>query len=686
MLERILKESLVEEVLGDLQEKYQVELKKTDLLRARFNYWIQAINYLRPFALKPVLSPAKSNIMFRHHLKLSLRSLKCDRSTTIIKIGGLSLGLMATIFIALWVYDEISYNRQFEHAPRIAIAMQNQIFGDEIRTWFSQPMHLAPVLREEYRNYFDEVVITSGTRDQQINWQDKKMLLSGAFIEPGIVKMLSLKFNQGSPTALEDISSVIISQSAADALLGDKAPIGQALKLSDEMDVQVAGVYQDLPQNSSFANLHFIAPWELLKKTANYEERLGWGNSWFNIYVMLTEGVSFSEASAAIKNEKKKHISVERAARVRPEIFLHEMKDWYLRSRFKDGQNAGGRISTVWLFGFIGLFILLLATINFINLSTAQSSKKSLEVGIRKTIGSQKNQLVRRFLTESIVVVTISFILAGLLCWWLLPIFNQLTEKQIQFPWTAPEMWLITLFGIAIVSLMAGLYPAFFLTSYSPLTALRKQSADNRASLSIRRVLVVFQFMVAIVLVIGTLVIALQINHTKSRPIGYQQNNIVSIPINNDKIMQHYETIRDQLLKSGHLSEVAASDVTMTATYTTNSGFYWAGKDPNLSEEFNTLRATHGFGKLVGWEIKEGRDFSKSFGTDSLAFILNETAVKYMNLKEPIGKKIQWGENASNGTYEVIGIVKDMITTSPYEAVRPMIRLALWQFHQIYQL
>ena len=666
-----LRNDLEEEVSGDLLEQFRQKLLITTLFRAKLDYWYQVLNYLRPFAIRS-FALSFFIFFFKQNLKISLRHLRRNGSLTWINLGGLALGMMATLLIALWVYDELTYDRYFANYDRIAMTMQNQQFGDHIRTWNSQAMQLAPALRDQYGRFFEEVVTTNYSQPHQIAWEEKKLIRIGNFAEPGVVKLLALELMSGSASALEDPSSVLISASTARAIFGGEEPQGQSLTLDNRMQVRVAGVYRDFPKNCSFANWTFIAPFELLSTTEHYRERLEWGNSWFQVLVLLNPAVTLDQASAAIRDVKKNSINEEYATRTQPKIFLHPMSKWRLYGQFKEGINTGGRIQYLRTFALIGLFILLLACINFMNLSTAQAETRSREVGIRKTIGSRRDQLIGQFFSESALTVLLSFILAMLLTRLFLPLFNQVTEKQVEIPWSSPLFWIISVGFMAITTLLAGGYPAFYLSSFRPIRVLHSLKRP-KAVFSLRRILVTLQFGVSIAMIIGTVVIFRQINYAKDRPIGYTQDNIITIPIKSPEIMRHFEAVKRDLMQTGDVQAVAASDVKMTSTYTTNSGFTWDGKDPAFSEEFHTLRATYGFGALVDWQIVEGRDFSEEYGTDSLAFILNETAVKYMDLKQPIGARVQWGTGEDARQFHVIGVVKDMITTSPFEEVHPML-------------
>ena len=512
----------------------------------------------RPGIIRSDLKLLNNHMMFRQNLKIGLRSLKKNRGFALLNISGLSLGILASLLIGMWVYDELTFDRTYDHSDQIAQTMGNYYFGNEIRTTKGQALQLATVLRNSYGNYFDEVVTTSWTGNRMLTWGNKKLMRSGNFMEPGIANMLSLKMIRGSRSALSDPSSILLSQATAAAIFGNQDAMGQNLMISNTMEVKVAGIYIDLPENSSFAGLTFIAPWSLLSKTEKYEERLGWGNRWFNVFVQLADRIDIEAASIAVKNIVQDNIPVEAANLRKPSIFFHPMRKWHLYGSFENGENIGGRIEYIWIFGIIGGIILFLACINFMNLSTARSESRAKEVGIRKTIGSDRAQLIGQFLSESLLVVICAFASAFCLAWLALPFFNTITEKQMQIPWSAIPFWMISIMLIFVVAVISGSYPAIYLSSFKPTDVMKRLPRNKGNFFTLRRVLVSGQFLASIALIIGTLVIALQIKHVKNRPIGYNKSNIVTIPIKTPQIMKHYETICRELMASGDIQAASS--------------------------------------------------------------------------------------------------------------------------------
>ena len=605
--------------------------------------------------------------MLRNYLKIAFRNFTKHKTYSAINIAGLATGMAVAMLIGLWVWNEFAYNQTYANYDRIAKVMQNQTFNDKIDTWSGQAMQLAPELRSSYGGHFKYVVTADYPGDHLLSLGSQKITKNGNFIEPDITEMLALKMLKGTRAGLRDPFSILLSESAAKALFGDADPLNKLINLDKKWAVKVTGVYADLPQNSSFQDLAFIAPWALKKK--DLPEWLDWGNSWFQTFVQIADKADMGKVSAGIKDAKLNKVRHSGDARFKPELFLLPMPNWHLYSEFKNGVNVGGQIQYVWLFSIIGFFVLLLACINFMNLSTARSEKRAREVGVRKAIGSVRQQIMLQFFSESFLVVSIAFALALLLVLLVLPGFNSVADRQISIPWSSPLFWIFSLGFSVLTSLVAGSYPAVYLSSFQPVKVLKGTFRVGRFATLPRKVLVVVQFTVSITLIIGTLIVFQQIEFAKNRPVGYSRSSLLSIPIKTDALITHFATFRDELLNTGAVEEVAATDSPITNTYVTNSGLSWKGKVPNMADEFVTLRVTHEFGKMIGWQMKEGRDFSKKFSTDSTGFILNEAAVAYMGLKNPINEIIQW----DNEKYKVIGVVKNLITQSPYEPVKQTI-------------
>jgi putative ABC transport system permease protein len=444
--------------------------------------------------------------------------------------------------------------------------------------------------------------------------------------------------------------------------------MNKVIRMDDKVNAKVTGVYEDLPRNSSFANTTYICPWNLKIYKDPYMSRMDWGNNAFQIFVQIADNANLLAVSKKIKDAKLRKVAPE-DRRYKPELFLHPMNKWHLYGEFKNGVNTGGSIQYVWLFGIIGVFVLILACINFMNLSTARSQKRAREVGIRKAVGSLRQQLIWQFYMESIMVSFFAFLFALILVVIMLPAFNLIADKQMQVPWSNPIFCICCLGFTAMTGLISGSYPALYLSSFQPVKVLKGTFQAGRFAAIPRKVLVVLQFTVSVVLIIGTIVVFRQIQFAKNRPIGYDRDGLVMVFLLTPEIHKHFEAVRNDLIQSGAIAEITEAGSPTTAIWSTNGGFMWKGKDPNQAVDFPNTGVTHGYGKTVGWKFLDGRDFSKSFSTDTSAFILNETAARFIGFKNPVGETITW----EGHPFKVIGVVKDMIVESPYQAVRPQL-------------
>ncbi len=668
LLQRVCKPELLEEIEGDLLELYQEWVKNYGPKKAKRLYLFHAIKFLRPFALKKTspLDSLKPNFMLQNHLKIAWRQLFRRRSHAFFNISGLVLGILSFIMISLWIWDEVSFDSYHANQSQVARVLQNQTFDEGVvQTWRAQALQLAPVLRNTYGNNFKYVSMASFQNEYTLFFKENGLKQMGMFIETSAPYLLSLEMLHGRREDFDGINSIFISESLAKAFFGENDPMQKILKIEDFPELQVKGVYQDLPHNSTFAGLQFIASWEVYQKSL--PEWVGWGNSWFQALVQIDEHKTMEEASLAIRDAKLDHMSKESGERYKPQLFLHPMTEWHLYNEFKHGKNIGGRIQYIWMFGVIGIFILGIAGINFVNLSTAQSEKRAKEVGIRKAIGSSKFQLISQFLVESLFLTTIASVIALLLVQILLPIFNYITGKELGIPWTNYFFWLSMIGFTFFLGLLSGSYPAFYVSSFRAHRILKGSIYVGKSSRLPRNILVCIQFTISLTLIIGTVFVFQQIQHVKNRPIGYEVKDLITIPIVSGEIQDRRDVFRNDLLQSKHVQEVSWSSAPINLTLVTNSGMTWSGKDPELNEEFVTVKVSHEFGKTVGWQLTKGRDFSRDFASDKLGMVINEAAATYLGFKEPIGKKIKWG---NHGTYTILGVVKNMISQSPYEPAK----------------
>lgn len=611
--------------------------------------------------------------MLKNYFKIAWRNLTSAKGYTFINIGGLAVGMAIAMLIAFWIYDELSYNKYFKNYDRIAQVMQSQTLNSEIRSQIEIPIPLAAELRAKYGSEFKHVVLSTKTGKHILSAADRKQTKGGNFMEPDAPELFTLKMLNGTRAGLHDPASILLSQSLATALFGEVDPIGKLLKIDDTLNVKVTGVYEDLPYNSTLKDVLFIAPWSLYLSS---DERIkqyaaDWGNNGWQVYVQTANQTDMAAVSAKIKNVKQDQSAKDVATANDNPVFLHPMRNWHLYSEFKNGVNVGGRIQYVRLFGTIGLFVLLLACINFMNLSTARSEKRAKEVGVRKAVGSMRRQLIGQFLCESLLITFLAFAASLLLMQALLPLFNDLAGKRLAVPWSNVVFWLLAAVFILFTGIVAGSYPAFYLSSFNPVRVLKGTFRVGRLASLPRKVLVVVQFTVSIVLIIGTAVVFRQIQFGKNRPVGYDREGLITIETLTPNLHNHYSAVRSDLLNTGVVAEMAKSSSPTTVLSNEQSNFSWKGKEPNSTLAFGTVGISHEYGKTVGWQIKKGRDFSREYNSDEMAFVINETAEKQMGFKDPVGETVQW----MGYTFTIIGVVKDMVMQSPYDPVKPTIFL-----------
>ena len=602
--------------------------------------------------------------MIRNFFTVAWRNLVKSKWYSLINTLGLSMGLAVALLIGLWVWDELSFDHFHERHARIVQIMTTQTFNGHTGTGQAVSLPVAPFLRTHYGSDFVQLAQASWNFTHLLAVGDKKMSKEGMYVEPQFRKIVTLRMLRGSADALTDPSSILLSRSTAEALFGQDDPLNKNVKVDNRAVLKVGGVYDDPPRNSSFYDSHVLMTWEKYRELNDWVKRSEeqWGNHSFQLYGLLSPNTDAAAVTAKIKDIPKTHNKDGHES-----LFVQPMDNWHLYSEFKDGKLSGGRIRFVWLFAIIGAFVLLLACINFMNLSTARSEKRAREVGIRKTLGSLHRQLVGQFLCESALVALFAYVLA---IGWValsLPFFNGLADKDMHIPWAQPVFWLLGLAFTLLTGLLAGSYPAFYLSAFDPVAVLKGTYRAGRMAALPRQVLVVVQFTVSIALIIGTILVFRQIGYAKSRPVGYDRAGLVSVDMNTPDFSGPYNALRSDLLKTGAAVDMAESSSPATQIYSSQIGFEWKGKDPNTTPLFDVTACTHDFGRTLNWVIKEGRDFSRDFTTDSGGIILNEEAVKLIGIQHPVGMLIKWNDK----DHMVIGVVHNIVARSPYQPIQP---------------
>lgn len=614
--------------------------------------------------------------MYRNYLKIAFRNLVRNKAYSLINIGGLAMGLAVAMLIGLWIHAELSFNEVHKNHAQIAQVMQHRAADGKIETTPAIPIPLEHELRTRYGSDFQQLVTTFWPQEQVLSSAHKSFTKLGNYMGKEAISFFSVDMLKGDRNGLVEPNSIILSESTAKTIFGEEDAVGKPMKINNEMEVMVTGVYNDFPKSSSLHGLAFIAPWELFVSSEewvrNARETNNWNVNAFQLFVQLAD-----RSNAKVLSEKISSITHEHTRGgekdALSELFLHPMDDWHLRSKWENGVNTGGWIQFVWLFGLIGAFVLILACINFMNLSTAQSEKRSREVGIRKSIGSARSQLIQQFLLESFLVVVLSSLLAIVIVILALPAFNALTDKAILVPFGSLFFWLMTIGFIGLTGLLAGSYPALYLSAFQPIKVLKGTFKAGRSASVFRKGLVILQFTVSVALIISTIVVQQQIRFTKERPMGYDPSHTIMIWSNSPDFIGQFDLLRTALKSRQAILEMSQASSPLTNVFSHDDNFRWEGNAPDNRVNFATIRVTHDYGKTTNWEIADGRDFSINYASDSSACILNKTAIEYMALEDPIGKMITQQQGESVRKLKVIGVINDILRVSPFQSVEPTI-------------
>ena len=607
--------------------------------------------------------------MIKNYIILAWRNLLKGKAYSAINILGLSIGMAVALLIGLWIWDELTFDQYHKNHKQIAQVMITQTSNDVTNTMQAAAMPLANELRSKYGSNFKYVSEASWNFSHILAFGDKKISREGMWVEPVFPVMFSLKMVKGSINALNDPASILVNQSTAKALFGAADPINKLIKVDNKDSYKVSGVFEDMPGNTTLNDVKILLSWEKYLGTELWLKNamIDWRDRSFQTYVQLNTNVDFDETTRKIKNAAMAHLKESEGGK--EELVLHPMDNWRLHNEFINGKLAGGRVQFVWLFGVIGFFVLLLACINFMNLSTARSEKRAKEVGIRKAMGSLRRQLIGQFLSESILVSFLAFVFSIVLVQLLLPFFNGMADKNISIRWGNLWFWIACLAFTLFAGFVSGSYPAFYLSSFNPVKVLKGTFRVGRFASLPRKALVVIQFTVSIALIIGTAIVFRQIEFAKNRPVGYNRAGLITVEMTTPDLYGHYDAIRRDLLATGMVSNMTESSSPTTGVWSNRTGFSWVGKDPGSLPQLGTIAITYEYGETINWKIKEGRDFSKNFATDSNALILNEAAAKLIGLKNIIGQNIKWNDKQ----YAVVGVIKDMVMQSPYSSVQPTV-------------
>lgn len=602
--------------------------------------------------------------MIKNFFKIAWRGLLRSKGFSAINIAGLVVGMASAILILLWIQNEVSYDQFHEKKDRIYEAWNRAEFSGELNCWNTTPKVLARTLEKDLPEVEAAVRVDWGT-NFLFTVGDKKLTVRGTMVDSNFLQVFTFPLKKGNPAVvLKDMHSIVLTETLARKLFGNEEPVGKIIKIDNKENFTVTGIMEDMPNNTRFSRFEYLVPWAYKRFLGDDDEY--WGNNSTRTYVLLKQHATLASAAPKVKVMKQRYAKDE----PKWEMFLYPLSKWRLYSSFTNGkEDGGGRITFVRLFGIVAAFILLIACINFMNLSTARSEKRAKEVGIRKVVGAQKISLIGQFIGESILLAFIAGLFAIIVVQCSLGGFNQLTDKQLFVPYGNPWFWLGGLLFVLFTGLLAGSYPAFFLSSFKPVKVLKGTFKKTQALVAPRKVLVVLQFTFAIVLIICTIIVKQQIDYAQNRQTGYNKNNLIYHNFTGD-IEKNFELIRQELLTAGAASSITKTSAPITESWSDGWGQEWEGKDPNDKTDFFRYNADEGLGTTAGLQFVKGRDFDlKKFPTDSTGMIINESALKVMKFKDPIGKIVR-----DNGTeWHIVGVIKDFILTNPYEPTRPML-------------
>ncbi len=605
--------------------------------------------------------------MLKNFFRVTLRNLWRNKSFSAINILGLAIGMASALLIGLWVQNQVSYDRFYSKTDRIYEMYSREEINGKLDAWPRVSSQMASELKKNYAEVEDAVkfrivyFLMTG-KEKQINIQ-------GAFADSGFLSIFNFPLLAGDPkTALSGGHGIVLTEHVAKNLFGNEDPMGKMVRIDTMENFTVTGVLKDLPGNTEFS-FQYLLPWDFL-------DRLGWdrvGGTWARTngfaYLLLKPGASQAAFDVKVKDIVKRHVSEGNVSY--RETFTQPIARTHLYSKVENGKLTGGMITTVRLFSLIATFILLIACINFMNLSTARSEKRAKEVGIRKVVGALKSALILQFIGESILLTAFSFLLALGIVQLSLKGFNQLIGAQLQLDLGNLYFWLSALAFIVFTGLVAGSYPAFYLSSFRPVAVLKGAFQKVNALVTPRKVLVVLQFSFAIILIISTIIVERQIQYARNRETGYNKDRLVYTFVQGN-VLPHYDLIKQELLNNGAAIGVTKLFSPITRAFGEVSNFSWPGStEADKKRYFVEEETDQDFVRTTGTQLIAGRDIDlKTYPTDSTALLLNETAVRAMRLKDPIGKIVENGDGVS---CHVVGVVKDFVIESPYDVIEPMV-------------
>ncbi|GAA4432360.1 ABC transporter permease [Pontibacter saemangeumensis] len=595
---------------------------------------------------------------------MAFRNLMRHKIFSLINIAGLALGMTCSILILLWVKDELSFDRFHKHQPELYRVMQLQHYpGGDNLTVSATPGPLAEVLEQEFPEVKYAVRSTTWEWKQLFAYHDKSLKVSGRYTDPEFFEVFSFPLLYGDPAqVLRQPNSVVISEKVARQFFdAPEEAMGQMFRIDNSKSYKVTGVMQDVPKNSSM-QFDYVMPVDDWIKSPGNEWLKDWGSNALRTFLLLKPG-----SDIAAFNKKIRPVVQDHHDGYKKELFVQPFGDMYLYDDFRGGEVASGRIENVRLFAVVAVFILVIACINFMNLATARSAKRAKEVGVRKVIGASKPELIRQFLVESMLVSFLALFLSLNLAGMLLPQFNDLTGKFIQLDLTDPSMMALLL-GIAVLAgLLSGSYPAFFLSSFKPAVVLKSTVRMGTGGVLLRKGLVVFQFILSALLIISTLVVYMQLHYIRTKNIGMNRENLIYVPMEGE-LQNRYEVVKRELEDVPGILSVTSANQNPLMIGNSTGDVNWRGKDPDAGILFSVMTVDYDFAETMGVTLKEGRDFSREYGTDTAAFLVNEEAARLMQMQDPVGEWLQWDVEG-----HIVGVMRNFHSTSMHIPTQPLV-------------
>ncbi|HZY82580.1 MAG TPA: ABC transporter permease [Cyclobacteriaceae bacterium] len=645
---------------GDLIEHYDRNVDTVGPTKAYWKLILDVLRLFRPGIIRSI--HFKNNpIMFRHNILLSLRNFRRYKTSFIINVAGLSTGLACVMLIFLWVNDELSKDRFHVNGDRLYQVLENRVQTGHVITRESNSGRTAEALNTQYPEVDTAIMTTWNWGQSKVlsvtsNGTSKDINIDCLYADEPFFRMFSFPLIEGSASnVLRDMTSVVISKQLAISLFGSPADaVGKTVDIDHASQFQVSGV-MEVPEESS-RKFDIVINFESFRKA----------NKWLNLWeatapqtlLMLNEGVDVEEFNRKVANLVRDNSNIN----VRTP-FVRKFSDGYLYGRYEEGKLAGGRIEYVRLFSIIALFILVIACMNFMNLSTARASRRMKEVGIKKAVGARQGSLAAQFLSESTLLSLISSVVSVLMVVLFLPQFNLITDKNLKLD---NLLWFIPLVAI-VTGLISGSYPAIYLSRFKPALVLKGKLESMTLANMARKWLVVFQFTISIVMITCVLIVYKQIEFVQSRALGYNKNNVM-IFSRSGEISKKQDAFIDELRKIPGVITASASSHDMTGHNGGISGITWPGKDPEDRTEFERMHIDRGFVEMMGIELKEGRMFTDNADNEKGNVMFNENAIKYMGLKDPVGKVLDF----NGDPHTIIGVVKDFNFESFHEPIKPL--------------